>query len=162
MADGVIVVPREHAEEVAKAIQFQDNIGLERIRKIEKGTKPWDTGYLVRCEELDERRVCRLALDLALACNSIRHLAAYFERHSELWTSTFGDVLRYIQEHKASSIEMKQSDDSSLAIIVHWPMGKEIYDVPLTLKVENTRALEGSSPDRRWKAVERQTCGTNQ
>jgi len=39
--DGVIVVPREHAEEVAKAaMQFLDNIGLERYQKMEKGAKP--------------------------------------------------------------------------------------------------------------------------
>jgi regulator of RNase E activity RraA len=32
--DGVIVVPREHAEEVAKAaMQFLDNVGLERMKK---------------------------------------------------------------------------------------------------------------------------------
>jgi len=39
--DGVIVVPREHAEEVAKAaMQFLDNIGLERYQKTQKGGKP--------------------------------------------------------------------------------------------------------------------------
>jgi len=39
--DGVIVVPREHAEEVAKAaMQFLDNIGLERYQKMQKGQKP--------------------------------------------------------------------------------------------------------------------------
>jgi len=39
--DGVIVVPREHAEEVAKAaMQFLDNIGLERYQKTQKGEKP--------------------------------------------------------------------------------------------------------------------------
>ena len=39
--DGVIVVPREHAEEIAKsAIQFLDNIGLERYQKMQKGEKP--------------------------------------------------------------------------------------------------------------------------
>ena len=39
--DGVIVVPREHAEEVAKAaMQFLDNIGLERYQKMQKGVKP--------------------------------------------------------------------------------------------------------------------------
>jgi regulator of RNase E activity RraA len=32
--DGVVVVPREHAEEVAKAsMQFLDNVGLERMKK---------------------------------------------------------------------------------------------------------------------------------
>lgn len=35
--DGVVVVPREHAEEVAKAsMQFLDNIGLERYKKAER------------------------------------------------------------------------------------------------------------------------------
>ena len=39
--DGVIVVPREHAEEVAKAaMQFLDNIGLERYQGMQKGVKP--------------------------------------------------------------------------------------------------------------------------
>ncbi|HTE87971.1 MAG TPA: hypothetical protein VK639_03355 [Terriglobales bacterium] len=39
--DGVIVVPREHAEEVAKAaIQYLDNIGLERYQKTQQGKKP--------------------------------------------------------------------------------------------------------------------------
>ena len=39
--DGVIVVPREHAEEVAKAaMQFLDNIGLERYEKMQKREKP--------------------------------------------------------------------------------------------------------------------------
>jgi 4-hydroxy-4-methyl-2-oxoglutarate aldolase len=39
--DGVIVVPREHAEEVAKAaMQFLDNIGLERYQKMQKQGKP--------------------------------------------------------------------------------------------------------------------------
>ena len=39
--DGVIAVPREHAEEVAKAaLQFLDNIGLERYQKMQKREKP--------------------------------------------------------------------------------------------------------------------------
>ena len=39
--DGVIVVPREHAEEVAKAaMQYLDNIGLERYQKTRQGKKP--------------------------------------------------------------------------------------------------------------------------
>jgi 4-hydroxy-4-methyl-2-oxoglutarate aldolase len=36
--DGVVVVPREHAEAVAKAsMQFLDNIGLERYKKSQQG-----------------------------------------------------------------------------------------------------------------------------
>ena len=42
MADGdrVIVIPREHAEEVAKAaMQYLDNVGLERYKKMQQGAK---------------------------------------------------------------------------------------------------------------------------
>jgi regulator of RNase E activity RraA len=39
--DGVIVVPREHAEEVAKAaMQYLDNVGLERYQKAHPEKKP--------------------------------------------------------------------------------------------------------------------------
>ena len=38
--DGVIVVPREHAEEVAKAaMQYLDNVGLERYKKMQQNGK---------------------------------------------------------------------------------------------------------------------------
>lgn len=38
--DGVIVVPREYAEEVAKAsMQFLDNVQLERFKKANPGVK---------------------------------------------------------------------------------------------------------------------------
>jgi 4-hydroxy-4-methyl-2-oxoglutarate aldolase len=37
--DGVVVVPREHAEEVAKAAMHLDNVGLERYQK-QQGKKP--------------------------------------------------------------------------------------------------------------------------
>jgi regulator of RNase E activity RraA len=39
--DGVVVVPRERAEEVAKAaMQFLDNVGLERYKKSQQTSKP--------------------------------------------------------------------------------------------------------------------------
>jgi 4-hydroxy-4-methyl-2-oxoglutarate aldolase len=39
--DGVVVVPREHAEEVAAAsMQFLDNVGLERMKKAMGESKP--------------------------------------------------------------------------------------------------------------------------
>ncbi|MBN8732717.1 MAG: RraA family protein [Acidobacteria bacterium] len=39
--DGVVVVPREHAEAVAAAsMQFLDNVGLERMKKAQGGSKP--------------------------------------------------------------------------------------------------------------------------
>ncbi|PYV95792.1 MAG: hypothetical protein DMG89_20220 [Acidobacteria bacterium] len=73
---------------------------------------------------------------LSITPEALDELAGYFERHSEIWTTTFGDVLRYIQERKAASIDIKQNENSSLALTLHWPMDKRIYDIPLTLKVE--------------------------
>jgi len=55
---------------------------------------------------------------------------------AEIWTATFGDVLRYVQERKAASVQIMRDDSSSLRLAFDLPMNKEIYDVPLTLKVE--------------------------
>jgi peptidoglycan-N-acetylglucosamine deacetylase len=73
---------------------------------------------------------------LSITPEALDELTGYLERHPEIWTATFGDVLRYIQERKAASIKIKQSDRSSLDLVVDWPMDKRVYDVPLTLKVE--------------------------
>jgi peptidoglycan/xylan/chitin deacetylase (PgdA/CDA1 family) len=73
---------------------------------------------------------------LSITPEALDELTGYLERHSEIWIGTFGDVLRYIQERKAASIEIKQYDNSTLTFIMHWPMDKKIYDLPLTLKVE--------------------------
>ncbi len=72
---------------------------------------------------------------LAIAPETLNELASYYERHSEIWTATFGDVLRYIQESKAAGTRIAQSDASSVTVAITWPMDKKIYDVPLTLKV---------------------------
>jgi len=77
---------------------------------------------------------------LAITPETLDELADYYERHSEIWTATFGDVLRYIQESKAAGIRVAQSDATSLTIAVTWPMDNKIYDVPLTLKVEVPQA----------------------
>ncbi len=73
---------------------------------------------------------------LSITPEALDELTAYFERHPEIWTATFGDVLRYIQERKAASIRIKQSSANWLDLAVDWPMDKNIYDVPLTLRVE--------------------------
>ena len=72
---------------------------------------------------------------LAISPETLDELAGYYERHSEIWTATFGDVLRYIQESKAAGIRVTQSDAAALMIKMTWPMDQKIYDVPLTLKV---------------------------
>jgi peptidoglycan/xylan/chitin deacetylase (PgdA/CDA1 family) len=73
---------------------------------------------------------------LSITPETLDELAGYLERHSEIWTATFGDAIRYTQERKALSIQVTQSDATSLAIALQWPMAKQIYDLPLTLKVE--------------------------
>lgn len=73
---------------------------------------------------------------LSITPEALDELAAYLEQHPDIWTATFGDVLRYIQERKAASIQIKQSTANSLDLAVIWPMDKKVYDVPLTLKVE--------------------------
>jgi peptidoglycan-N-acetylglucosamine deacetylase len=72
----------------------------------------------------------------AITPEALDELAAYLERHPDIWTATFGDVLRYIQERKAASIQIKQSNANCLDLAVTWPMDKKVYDMPLTLKVE--------------------------
>ena len=72
---------------------------------------------------------------LSVTSAGFEELATYLERHSEIWTAPFGDVLRYTQERKSTSIEIKQSTDDSLDLDLTWPMDAQIYDLPLTLKV---------------------------
>lgn len=72
---------------------------------------------------------------LAISPETLNELADYYERHPEIWTATFGDVLRYIEESKAAGTRVAQSDPNSVVISMTWPMDKKIYDVPLTLKV---------------------------
>jgi hypothetical protein len=73
---------------------------------------------------------------LSIAPEALAELAAYLERHREIWTATFGDVVRYIQERKAASIQIAKSAADHLVVRLSWPMDKNIYDLPLTVKVE--------------------------
>lgn len=73
---------------------------------------------------------------LSITPEALAELTGYLERHPEIWTATFGDVLRYVQERKAASVQITRDDRSSLTLALQLPMNREIYDVPLTLKVE--------------------------
>ena len=73
---------------------------------------------------------------LAITSEALDELAGYFERHPEIWTAPFGDVLRYTQERRAASIQIRQSSDTSLDLALQWPMDSRVYDLPLTLKIE--------------------------
>jgi peptidoglycan/xylan/chitin deacetylase (PgdA/CDA1 family) len=73
---------------------------------------------------------------LAITPEALEELAVYLERHPEIWTAPFGDVIRYIQERKSLSIQITRNSPASLDLSLQWPMDKQIYDVPLTLKVQ--------------------------
>lgn len=77
---------------------------------------------------------------LAITPETLDELAAYLERHTEIWKATFGDVLRYIEESKAADVRIVQSDANSLSVSLAWPLDKKIYDVPLTVKVQVPQA----------------------
>jgi peptidoglycan/xylan/chitin deacetylase (PgdA/CDA1 family) len=73
---------------------------------------------------------------LSITPEALDELTTYLEHHPEIWTATFGDVLRYIQERKAASIQTKEATPDHLALAINWPLDKKIYDLPLTLKIE--------------------------
>jgi hypothetical protein len=73
---------------------------------------------------------------LTATAESLDELAGYFERHPEVWTATFGDVLRYTQERKAAGIEVRTNSDRSVDVSLRWPLDPKIYDLPLTLKIQ--------------------------
>ena len=90
---------------------------------------------------------------LAITPETLDELAAYYERHSEIWTATFGDGLRYIEESKALGIRVTQSNASSVTVSLAWPLDKKIYDLPLTVKVEVPQAWKDVSATGDGKAL---------
>jgi peptidoglycan-N-acetylglucosamine deacetylase len=73
---------------------------------------------------------------LSIDTEALEELAAYLEQHSEIWTATFGDAVRYIQERLAGSVETEKSGESSLDVRLSWPLDRKVYDLPLTLRIE--------------------------
>lgn len=73
---------------------------------------------------------------LSITPEALDGLTDYLEHHSDIWTATFGDVLRYIQERKAASVQITQNDANSASVSMTWPMDRKIFDVPLTIRVE--------------------------
>src|SRR5208282_418108 len=64
---------------------------------------------------------------LSITPETLDELSGYLERHPEIWTATFGDVLRYTQERRSLSIQVTESNPGSLTIALQWPMNKQIY-----------------------------------
>jgi len=75
---------------------------------------------------------------LSVSASAFDELAAYLDAHREIWTAPFGDVVRYIQERKSAVIEIHEKGGGSVDVALSWPLDSQIYDLPLTLKVEVT------------------------
>ncbi|HTV55021.1 MAG TPA: polysaccharide deacetylase family protein, partial [Terriglobia bacterium] len=71
---------------------------------------------------------------LSVSKETLEEVASYLERHPEIWTAPFGDVVRYIQESKALGIRMVESASQHFQFSLNWPMDPTIYDLPLTLQ----------------------------
>ena len=71
---------------------------------------------------------------LYITSQTFDELAGFLARHTEIWTATFGDVVRYIQESKVLKVESGDSSDQQRGFALTWPLEARIYDLPLTLK----------------------------
>jgi peptidoglycan/xylan/chitin deacetylase (PgdA/CDA1 family) len=71
---------------------------------------------------------------LSVSPEALEELASYLERHQEIWTAPFGDVIRYIQESKALSIQRTESEGRCTRFVLGWPLHPRLFDLPLTLK----------------------------
>jgi len=71
---------------------------------------------------------------LSIKSQTLDELAGYLKGHGEIWTTTFGDAVRYIQEAKALVIGPGESTTHRARFVLTWPLDPAIYDVPLTIK----------------------------
>jgi peptidoglycan/xylan/chitin deacetylase (PgdA/CDA1 family) len=71
---------------------------------------------------------------LSVSTDTLEELAAYLARHSEIWTATFGDAVRYIQESKALRIQAAKTGGAEAWFDLNWPLDAATYDLPVTLK----------------------------
>jgi peptidoglycan/xylan/chitin deacetylase (PgdA/CDA1 family) len=71
---------------------------------------------------------------LSVKSQTFDELASYLAGHREIWTATFGDVVRYIQEAKALRVQPGESASDRAQFDLTWSIDPKIYDLPLTLK----------------------------
>jgi len=73
---------------------------------------------------------------LSVTSEALDELASYLARHPEVWTATFGDVVRYIQESQALGFHAAESSASQAQFELKWPLDPQIFNLPLTLRWE--------------------------
>ena len=71
---------------------------------------------------------------LSVTSDALDELAGYLARHPGVWTATFGDVVRYIQESQALRIHPAESAGGPVQFELRWPLDPQIFNLPLTLK----------------------------
>lgn len=71
---------------------------------------------------------------LSITNQAFDELAGFLAEHGEIWTATFGDVVRYIQETKALKVKAGEASEQRCGFSLSWPLDARVYDVPLTLK----------------------------
>jgi peptidoglycan-N-acetylglucosamine deacetylase len=71
---------------------------------------------------------------LSVTKQTFDELAGFLAQHREIWTATFGDAVRYIQEAKALRVQAGESARQGFGFALTWPLDAAIYDLPLTLK----------------------------
>ena len=71
---------------------------------------------------------------LSVTSDALDQLAGYLARHPEVWTATFGDVVRYIQESQALGIHQAEYTAKAVQFELNWPLDPQIFNLPLTLK----------------------------
>jgi peptidoglycan-N-acetylglucosamine deacetylase len=71
---------------------------------------------------------------LSVTNQALDELAGFLARHTEIWTATFGDVVRYIQESKALQVQAGESSDDRRLFTLSWPLDSKVFDLPVTLK----------------------------
>ncbi len=73
---------------------------------------------------------------LAVSTATLDELASYLQRHTEIWTAPFGDVIRYIQESKALEVHPATHAERVVEFSLHSPLDPKVFDLPLTLEWE--------------------------
>ena len=71
---------------------------------------------------------------LSVSTETLDELASYLQRHTEILTAPFGDVIRYIQESQALGIQATGHGDQQAQFSLDWPLDAKVFDLPLTLK----------------------------
>jgi peptidoglycan/xylan/chitin deacetylase (PgdA/CDA1 family) len=98
---------------------------------------------------------------LAITPEALDELAAYLGRHPDVWTAPFGDVIRYTRERRSLSLQVTRSSSTSLELALQWPMDKQIYDLPLTLRMQLPSAWNAISATADGKSLEARVISTS-